>query len=121
MVDGKEVLQESKTINDIRETKERDHGLTDLQETIGRIPPEVKSWMQKMEEDPGTMKTVNDSAGQPLLTPSAPQNPKVVLPITRTKFIAGFKKTIDEAGRWLSTFILRLVKIKKGKVKFKEE
>ncbi len=32
-----------------------------------------------------------------------------------------FKKTVSEAGRWLSGFLLKLIKKKKGNVKFKLE
>jgi hypothetical protein len=93
----------------------------DSRETYARVPSEVKSWMQKLEEDPMAMKTVADDSGQPLLQTTAPQNPKIQLPIGRNKFLAGFKKKIDEAGKWLSTFILRLIKKNDGKVRFKEE
>ncbi len=95
--------------------------LTDSRETYARVPTEVKTWMRKVEEDPRDLKTVTDDGGQPVLQPAASQNPKIQLPTTRNKFVAGFKKTIDEAGRWLSTFLLKLIKKNDGKVKFKEE
>lgn len=95
--------------------------LTDIRETTPRVPHEVKSWMQKIEEDPGQMKTVHDDSGQPVLVPTPNQNPKIVLPITRAKFVEGFKKTVNEASRWLSGFLLKLIKKKKGNVKFKLE
>lgn len=96
-------------------------GLQDIRETSARVPPEVKTWMQKIEEDPGQMKTVHDDSGQPVLTPTPNQNPKIVLPISRAKFVAGFKKKVDEAGRWLSGFLLKLIKKNQGNVKFKQE
>jgi len=104
-------------------TEQRGHheGLQDIRETQARVPPEVKSWMRKIEEDPGQMKTVHDDNGQPVLVPTPNQNPKVVLPITREKFVEGFKKSINEAGRWLSGFLLKLIKKRKGNVKFKQE
>lgn len=104
-------------------TERRTHEtvLTDVRETTPRVPQEVKSWMQKIEEDPGQMKTVHDDSGQPVLVPTPNQNPKIILPITRAKFVEGFKKTFNEAGRWLSGFLLKLIKKKKGNVKFKLE
>ncbi len=84
-----------------------------------KLPPEVETWMRKVEKAQTT--TVTDDTGQPLLTPTQPQNPKIVLPVTRKAFGDGFKKKIEEAGRWLSTFVWRLIKIKKGEVVFKEE
>ena len=77
--------------------------------------------MEKIEQSQIPTQTVNDSSGQPILAPTAPVNPKIILPVTRKTFVQGFKKAIEEAGRWLSIFILRLIKIKKGNVKFKEE
>lgn len=94
----------------MRDVRERQH-----------VPNEIKSWMQKIEQDPTQMTTVSDDDSQPVLQPAAPTNPKLMLPTTREKFVEGFKKTLDEAGRWLSAFILRLIKKKKGNVKFKEE
>lgn len=85
------------------------------------VNKEVDSWMKKIENEDAQIKTVNDAAGQPLLTPTTPVNPKIILPVTRQKFIAGFKKKMDEAGRWLSTFILRLIKVKDGDVEFKKD
>lgn len=96
-------------------------GLKDVGETTARVPAEVKSWMRKVEEDPGQMKTVSDANGQPLLQTTAPQNPKIKLPVTRRRFVEGFKKKLDEAGRWLSAFVWRLIKVKEGQVEFKEE
>ena len=90
-------------------------------EKAGKVDREIDTWLKRVEKDPTKMKTVTDVSGQPLLTPSSSQKPVIVLPITRAKFIAGFKKTIDEAGRWLSAFVLRLIKRKNGEVKFKEK
>ena len=95
-------------------------GLVDLAENLGEtIPREIKTWMEKVEEEP--VAGVTDQAGQPLLSPSQPTTVKIQLPISRKTFVAGFKKRIDEAGRWLSEFIFRLIKRKEGKVKFKEK
>ena len=90
-------------------------------EQAGKVDREIDTWLKRVEKDPTRMKTVSDINGQPLLTTTAPQKPIIVLPITRAKFIAGFKKTMDEAGRWLSAFVLRLIKRKNGGVKFKEK
>ncbi|MBI2464621.1 hypothetical protein HYV64_00620 [Candidatus Shapirobacteria bacterium] len=134
MAEAKENLG-TETRNEILETRteqkpevitgtERRHKvevMTDVRETTPRVPHEVKSWMQKIEEDPGQMKTVHDDSGQPVLVPTPNQNPKVVLPVTRARFVEGFKKTVNEAGRWLSGFLLKLIKKRKGNVKFKQE
>ncbi|KKR68455.1 MAG: hypothetical protein UU09_C0008G0006 [Microgenomates group bacterium GW2011_GWA2_40_6] len=83
------------------------------------VPREIKSWMEKVEEVTTAAPQVNDDTGQPLLSSSPSPSPKVTLPITRATFLVGFQKTVSDAGHWLSRFILRLIKIKKGQVIFK--
>ena len=86
------------------------------------VRKEVESWLEKLEEDPKmTQQKITDDSGQTVLKPSVPINPKITLPVQKTTFLYGFKKGVDEAGRWLSEFVFRLIKINKGNVKFKEE
>ena len=86
------------------------------------VPREVKSWMEKVEEetdlsDQGQKSSTNDdSILQPIV-----KTPKIVLPTNRQNFSDGFNKTVEDAGRWLSEFVFRLIKKNKGNVKFKEE
>ena len=96
--------------------------MVDVQERMQKheVPKEIQTWLQKIEQDPTQQKTVNDTNGQPLLQLPA-TDPKIKVPVTRAKFADGFKLSVVEAGRWLSTFIFRLIKIKKGQVQFKEE
>ena len=85
------------------------------------VPREVKTWMEKYELDPGQQKSVSDdSTGQKILT-SVDEEVKIELPVDRKIFVTGFKKTLNEAGRWLSTFVFRIIKKNKGKVVFKEK
>ncbi len=85
------------------------------------VPREVESWMEKIEKVP----TVGDGkvkAGQKtVLRPAKPVDPKIKLPVARKTFVGGFSKAVSDAGRWFSTFLLRLIKIKKGKVEFKND
>lgn len=93
-------------------------------ENVGKepIPREIKTWMEKVEASSSTQpQQVNDDTGQPLLTPIAPQDPKIVLPVTRSAFVGGFKKTFVDASRWLSIFLFRFIKIKKGNITFKSD
>ena len=117
MAENKEIINQ--TSESIKETGE----MEDVQsrEKTEKVSPEIDNWLKRVEKVPAKMKTVTDVNGQPLLQPASSQKPVIILPITRSKFIAGFKKTIGEAGRWLSTFILRFIKIKNGEVKFKEK
>jgi len=87
------------------------------------VPREIKTWLEKIEEAQTT--TVKDDKGNLVLTPTNPpiggQVKSTGLPITQTTFIHNLKKKVSEAGRWLATFVLRLIKMKKGNVQFKEE
>ena len=87
------------------------------------IPREVRTWMQKVEEDPTfnqnsqKIKGDDDSVLQPIATTPV----KISLSTNKKVFTSGFAKPVDDAWRWLSEFILRVIKKNEGKVKFKEE
>ena len=86
------------------------------------LPPGVETWMRKVEKGTANQTTVNDQqTGQAVMSPSAPTDPVVILPVTRSNFSKGFKLAFDEAGRWLSTFLFRLIKMNKGRVESKKE
>lgn len=99
--------------------------MVDLQsERIVNVPAEVKTWMRKIEEDPTISKNNSqqpkgddDSIMQPIATTVT----KITLPATKKTFTGGFSQPTDNAWRWLTTFILRIIKKSKGNVKFKEE
>lgn len=84
------------------------------------LPAGVESWIERVEKVQ-PQKVVDDSTGQVVMTATTPTDPLTSLPTTKQSFAAGFKQTINDAGKWLSTFIFRVIKIKKGKVKFKGE
>jgi len=90
-------------------------------ESIGRepIPREIKTWMEKVEQASiSSPNTIGDD-GQVTGAILSSSEPQINIPITKKTFIVGFKKTWEEAGRWLSSFWLRFIKIKKGNVTFK--
>lgn len=100
--------------------EQKTEGIVDLEELRkAEIPPGVETWMRKVEK--ATTKQAGEAGGVVTLTPTGQTSPRVVVPITRRGFAVGFKKKISDAGRWLSAFIFRLIKIKKGNVEFKEE
>lgn len=86
------------------------------------VPREVRTWMQKLEEDPQiNNQTQTNTNGDNGLQPIAPAVVKISLPTDRKTFTDGFAKPMDQAWRWLSEFVLRIVKQNQGRVKFKEE
>ncbi len=79
----------------------------------------VANWLEEIEKAPKQTTITDDK--QQVLKPVGGGQVKVKLPVTRKTFKSGFSKTVADAGRWLSEFIFRLIKIKKGKVKFKND
>ncbi len=94
--------------------------IVDLKKPEAFVPRELKSFLQKIEEDPVATPTF-DPSGQPQLSPINSQNPKINIPITRTTFIDGFKKSFDDVGHWLSVFFFREIKLKESHVSFKPD
>lgn len=84
------------------------------------VPTEVKTWLRRVEE--AQMPTVKDDSGNLILTPSDTSENKIqkTLPVTKNRFVKLLTNSVDNASRWLGTFILRLIKMNGGKVKFKE-
>ena len=104
-----------------KQNEKQIEGLVDLKKDI-IIPREVQSWMEKVEQDP-TISIQNQVKGDDdsVLQPITPAVIKVTLPTSKRVFSEGFNKTVEDAGRWLSEFVFRLVKKNKGNVKFNEE
>lgn len=98
----------------LRETEEKEI-LVDVRKGEEQIPEGVEPWIERVE------RVKADDTGRQTLTAQGPVAPKITLPTTKQSFLVGLKKKVSDAGRWLSTFILRLIKIKKGNVEFKEE
>jgi len=119
MAETKELLNKTETENLRPETRVKPEMVDVAPRT--HVPENIKSWLEKIEEDPGMANPISDHQGKTIMSGVAPQNPKIILPISRNTFLGGFKKSINDASRWLSTFLLRLIKMKKGNVKFKEE
>lgn len=99
-------------------------GETGLKE-IGRrdmVPKEVSTWLEQIERQQYNQNVViNDLKQQPVASTKTVADDRTKIPVTRSVFGSGFKKAVSEAGRWLSIQILRLIKMKQGRVVFKEE
>ena len=124
MPENRERIVPQETIRQQTEKQELSAVMVDLQkEKDIPIPREVKTWMQKVEEDPilnqNNQKIKSD--GDSILQPIATTVTKITLPSDKKTFTSGFNKPVDSAWKWLSTFILKIIKKNQGKVKFKEE
>lgn len=125
MAETKEKLVEAGRLTEI--TRERqDTGQGELVDVVksreAEVPREVEGWLEKVEMAGG------DNGDTPTLTPGKPTGTAIpaapnitTVSFSRGQFVAGFKKRFSDAGRWLSAFWLRIIKIKQGRVKFREE
>jgi hypothetical protein len=122
MPDNKEVIKNEEFAEKPAELSGRQTEIVDLKKEAP-IPREVKTWMQKLEEDPSLNQSNNGNQGDDdtVLKSVAPAVTKITLPTNRTTFSGGFAKPVDQAWRWLSEFVLRIIKKNQGRVKFKEE
>lgn len=103
--------------------KESESGLKEVikrDEKI-QVPREVSSWLKQIElQQPNQNLVINDQKQPPTVSLKS-DDTGTKIKITRTVFGNGFKRAVTDAGRWLSVFVFRLIKMKKGKVVFKDE
>lgn len=93
--------------------------LIDLRKAPIDASPEVAGWLKTIGRDRTTIPEVLDESGLVMIPAQSPTYTQ--LSVTKTTFLNGFKKAIDEANRWLSIFLFRVIKKEAGNVKFKEE
>lgn len=84
------------------------------------VAKEIQSYIKKVEKEQFLAQPITDNYGQPLVSPPAPQQPKIVLPITQNQYLAGFKQKVTESIRWLVTWCGRLVKILGNRADFRK-
>ena len=87
-----------------------------------KIPPELASWLEKIEKEVYLGKPViDDQTGQILVSSPTAKKPKIVLPLTRKQLVSGLNQKMGQAIRWLAEWCLRIIKIKTNQVKLKGE
>jgi len=120
MAERKEELVNNQTIEQDR--KRETIKIIDRLVPRDRRDHEVDSWLEKIERDPAQIQDQQmGSTATNLQAVSQKADDIYQVPITKRNFVDGFKQSLDEAAKWLSVFILRIVKKKQGKVKFKQE
>ena len=81
-------------------------------ERRSEVGPEVKDWLTELEtgEEIQLPQPVTDyRTGQVLVEPTTPQKPKISLPLDKTSYVAGFKKTVQDSLRWLAEWVKRTI------------
>lgn len=120
MAERKEELVNNQTIEQDR--KRETIKIIDRLVPRDRRDHEVDSWLEKIERDPAQIQDQQmGSTATNLQAVSQKADDIYQVPITKRNFVDGFRQSLDEAAKWLSVFILRIVKKKQGKVKFKQE
>jgi hypothetical protein len=122
MPENKEIIKNEEITKESVEISGRQTEMVDLKKEAP-VPRDVKTWMEKLEEDPTLNQNNSGNKGDDdsVLKTVAPAVTKITLPTNKTTFSSGFSKPVDQAWRWLSEFVLRIIKKNQGKVKFKEE
>lgn len=97
---------------------EEEYPVVELKE--GEVPKEIETYLEKIEKEHYLTRPLTDDSGRALASPPAPQQPKIVLPITRKAFLWGLHRPVVDSIRWLAEWIKRLLKIFPGQIAFKE-
>lgn len=92
-------------------------------EKTAEIPPEVESWMEKVDHHdiaaPKEVVVADQTSAQP--TGHYAAEPVIILPISHQKVQTGMKKSVTESIRWLAEWCLRVIKKFHGMVVYREE
>jgi hypothetical protein len=112
----KEIPRES-----VETTQKIPEQLTDLRENV-TVPRKVDNWLKELEKGEDlNQNNTSAKSDDSVLKPIATTVTKITLPTNKTTFTGGFSKPVNQAWRWLSEFVLRIIKKSQGNVKFKEE
>ena len=91
--------------------------IIDLQpEEEEALPKNVESWLERHEKSGSGVSQISDDGSQ-----QSTGDPITKLPGSKKSFARNLKKPVSEAGKWLSTFIMKLIKMKEGRVEFEEK
>lgn len=96
-------------------------GFPEEEEKGLEIPAELEPYLQKkieIEKELYRAVPVVEDFGQVLVSSPAPQNPKIVLPVSWQRYLWGFHQPVVESVRWLVEWIKRLIKMRPGRVVF---
>jgi len=85
------------------------------------VTEEIRPYVEKVEKEQFLNQPITDNFGQPLVSPPASQQPKIILPITQSQYMEGFKQKMTESIRWLVTWCGRMIKVLGNKADFRHE
>ncbi|MDP3888707.1 MAG: hypothetical protein Q8Q24_01550 [bacterium] len=91
---------------------------------VNKIPEtqaEKEGYITRVEKDFELKKPVTDDSGQVLVSPPAPQSPKIVLPVTQATYLtpSNWHLPITSALKWLLEWSKRIAKSYPGRTMFR--
>lgn len=111
---SKEVLSDQERLKEVKEKLPLRGTAAEV-----KIPPEVGSWLEKIEEQEGYPPSIYDpQTGQVISYPPHLKGTKIVLPLTKEEFVAGLRRKVEDAARWLSEWCYRLIQMGPRRVVF---
>ena len=115
-------IEKERLVGEKSVEKQKEPLMTDLdQRESYKVRGSAEAWIREMEKAPKVGQVGTGAKRGGGLKSTTPASPKIKLPATRKTFVVGFSKTVSDAGKWFSTFLFRLIKIKKGEVEFKND
>src|SRR4030042_7099264 len=92
---------------------------------IPEVPPElaehVKKVIQGEVELPGPLNVGNYEGHTLSIKPSAPQQPNIILPLTKQDFTVKRKTKVADAFSWLWLFVKRIIQMYPGRTIYRME
>ena len=88
--------------------------VTEMEEipTSPEVGKEVEGYVERIEKEAELAKpVVDDYTQQVLVAPTAPQKPKVTLPLTDDQIQTGLHHKVYDAIRWLAEWCVRQIKV----------
>jgi hypothetical protein len=89
-------------------------------ETEPELSPDFDPEIKEVEREIYLSKPITDDNNQPLISPPAPQNPTIVLPMSQTQYAQGLTGKVSESIRWLAEWCLRIIKIFGARAEFRK-
>lgn len=83
------------------------------------LPEEVAGWLERVERDDIPEPATIVHEGKPIVSPVAPNQAQVTLPLTADDLKKGLHQKLIESFRWLAEWCWRLIKKYHGKVAYK--
>lgn len=86
------------------------------------ISPELQEHIEAVQHGeiqlPGPIDVGTHEGQQVTISPAAPQQPNIVLPLTQSDFVTGQKQPMTSSWRWLYEFVKRIILMMPGRTMY---